>query len=100
MKNDNFKIDLLIDMASIFSEFMLNYSQEISKAPLTNSEMFQLHNEMTNVYAGEAIKLMFSRIQDENVETGFNDWLKEHGFGAKTKKKERRKIVKKPKREK
>ena len=98
MKNDNFKIDLLIDMANIFSEFMLNYSQEISKAPLNNFEAFKLHNEMTNVYAGEAIKLMFSRIQEENVEVGFSDWLKEHGFGEKTKKRERRKIIKKPKR--
>ena len=37
MKNDSFKIDLLIDMASIFSEFMLNYSQEIGLDCVANA---------------------------------------------------------------
>ena len=99
MKSGSFKIDLLIDMASIFSEFMLNYSQEIGKAPLTNYEAFKLHNEMTNVYAGEAIKLMFERIKDENVEVGFDDWLKEHGFGEIKKHKSAKKMPKSKKRE-
>lgn len=93
-KNDNFKIDLLIDMAGIFSEFMLDYSQEISKKALTNFEAFKLHNEMTNVYAGEAIKIMFKHIKDENIEIGFSDWLKEHGFGGE---KNKKRIVKKRK---
>lgn len=82
-KNDSFKIDLLIDMAGIFSEFMLDYSQEISKKALTNFETFKLHNKMTNIYAGEAIKIMFKHIKDENIEIGFSDWLKEHGFSEK-----------------
>ena len=94
MKKDSFKIDLLIDMASIFSEFMLNYSQEISKKALTNFEAFKLHNEMTNIYAGEAIKMMFEHIKDENIEAGFSDWLREHGFGGE---KNKRRIVKKRK---
>ena len=52
MKNNNFKIDLLIDMANIFSEFMLNYSQKISKKALTNYEAFKLYRSYFSGFSG------------------------------------------------
>lgn len=73
-------IDLIPKMTNVFNEFMLEYSKRIKECENDTSRLMKLHVGLTNVYAVKAIKLAMEYLNDEKIEAGFSDWLKERGF--------------------
>ena len=73
-------IDLIPKMANIFNDFMMEYSKRIKGFENDTNQLFKFHTELTNVYAIKAIKLAMQYLNDEKIEAGFSDWLKERGM--------------------
>lgn len=73
-------IDLIPKMANVFNEFMLEYGKRIEGNKYNAEQLLKIHIELTNVHAVKAIKLAMEYLNDEKIEVGFSDWLKERGF--------------------
>ena len=72
-------IDLIPKMASLFNDFMIEYSKKVSEKTFETSQMFALHSEMINAYSLKAIKLAMQYVDNEEIEANFNNWLEKHG---------------------
>ena len=73
-------IDLIPKMANVFNEFMLEYAKRLKECENDTERLLKLHSELTNIHAVKAIKLAMEYLNNEKVEMGFSDWLKERGF--------------------